>query len=117
MTAKIEQWMIDAMKSLHCEEYYTDAMAERDARHIAAYAPKEKAAWEATAKENELRKLDYDLLSADYKQLGIEITNYRNKEKALRGLAEIYRHCTWEPSVNPGEEFLAILNREQEKQT
>ena len=41
MTAKIEPWMIDAMKSLHCAEYYTDAMAERDARHVAAHAPKE----------------------------------------------------------------------------
>ena len=41
MTAKIEPWMIDAMKSLHCEEYYTDAMAECDARHIAAHAPQE----------------------------------------------------------------------------
>lgn len=43
------------MKSLHCAEYYTDAMAERDARHIAAHAPKEKAAWEA--KEKALREL------------------------------------------------------------
>jgi len=40
-SAKIEPWMIDAMKSLHCAEYYTDAMAERDARHIAAHAPKQ----------------------------------------------------------------------------
>ena len=47
MTAKIEPWMIDAMKSLHCAEYYTDAMAERDARHIAAHAPKQE--WEAGA--------------------------------------------------------------------
>jgi len=41
MTDKIEPWMIDAMKSLHCEEYYTDAMAECDARHVAAHAPQE----------------------------------------------------------------------------
>ena len=40
--AKIEPWMIEAMKSLHCAEYYTDAMAERDARHIAAHAPKQE---------------------------------------------------------------------------
>ena len=55
MTAKIEPWMIDAMKSLHCAEYYTDAMAERDARHIAAHAPQEPPEWEA--KEKALREL------------------------------------------------------------
>ena len=42
MTEKIEPWMSDAMKSLHCEEYYTDAMAECDARHVAAHAPKQE---------------------------------------------------------------------------
>ena len=31
-------------------------------------------------------ELDYSLLSADYKQLGIEIANYRKKEKALMRL-------------------------------
>ena len=116
MTAKIEPWMIDAMKSLHCEEYYTDAMAECDARHVAAHAPKEKSAWEA----NEIKKaiaeweLDYSLLSADYKQLGIEIANYREKEKALRELAAHWPDCG-DGLLCAGEGILAILNREQEK--
>jgi len=48
-------------------------------------------------------ELDYSLLSADYKQLGIEIANYRKKEKALRELAAHYPDCA-------GEEMLAILN-------
>ena len=56
-------------------------------------------------------ELDYSLLYADYKQLGIEITNYREKEKALLK----YAH-ELDDSGYSGEMIRRILNCEQEKQ-
>ena len=107
MTAKIEPWMIDAMKSLHCEEYYTDAMAECDARHIAAHVPKQPE-WEA--KEKALRV--FILRNADH---GVDDTGeYCRAGEFTRtvfedGTAEVY------PCTCGLDELRTILNREQEK--
>ena len=120
MTAKIEPWMIDAMKSLHCAEYYTDAMAERDARHIAAHAPKQETQKvRYTLKRYSLCQDRRGFAEIEPNDDGVlcyiddadtVLAQYAAREHRLRDLAASWCVCTWGHYQNPGIELLAILN-------
>jgi len=81
MTDNIEPWMIDAMKSLHCAEYYTDAMAERDARHVAAHAPKQEPSVPVSKLKEFERELQWGRSIKRLRRLFTDIIHEAEQEK------------------------------------